>query len=77
MKQHVINKMKIESLGNDLKEIYLISDKCIRHLIKEGEDPNDAEDIVLEILKECHNDLLNKRYDLVKLTLKTIFLPQK
>jgi hypothetical protein len=44
------------------------------HLIKEGENPVTAEDMVLDILKECEEDLLNGNYKLVQLTLETIFL---
>jgi hypothetical protein len=67
-------KNKINTLPKGLKDVYLIANQCVIHLIKEGENPVEAEDMVLEILKECEGDLLNGNFKLVQLTLQTIFL---
>ena len=67
-------KNKINTLPKGLKDVYLTANFCVIHLIKEGENPVEAEDMVLEILKESESDLLERNYKLVQLTLQTIFL---
>ena len=65
---------QLKELPKSYQEIYLLADKCIRNLISKGKTPEAAEDIVLEILKECEYDLLNGKYPLVKGVLIGIFL---
>lgn len=65
---------QLKQLPKDLQEIYLLANKCTRKLISEGETPEAAEDMVLEILKECEYDLLNSKYSLVKGVLIGVFL---
>ena len=67
-------KNKINTLPKGLKDVYSTANQCMIHLIKEGENPVTAEDMVLDILKECEEDLLNGNYKLVQLTLETIIL---
>ena len=64
----------MKKLPKGLKDVYSTANQCVIHLIKEGENSVTAEDMVLDILKECEEDLLNGNYKLVQLTLQTIFL---
>ena len=64
----------LKKLPKGLQEVYVVCDRCIHHLIKNGVNPVEAEGSVLEILKE-NVDLLEKgRYVSVKNNLINIFL---
>ena len=59
---------------NGLKDINNLSQKAVLHLKSKGKTTEEATDAVMEILKECERDIINKRYSLVCELLEMTFL---
>ena len=65
---------ELKKLPKGYQEVYRVCDRCIHHLISKGVNPIEAENSVVEILKEQEELLINGRYISVKNNLINIFL---
>ena len=57
-----------------LQEVYVVCDQCVKHLINHGVNPSEAEDSVLEVLKEYDSELTSGKYSVIKDNLRYVFL---
>lgn len=67
-------KKEMSKWSNGMKDVYAVSDKCVKKLISNGKTPADAQAAVLEILKESEQSLRNKDYGFVAELLEMTFL---
>lgn len=65
---------KINSLPKGMKAVALTAQRCIGALVKNGYSFQDAENVVLEALKEMETDLKSGNYSMVNATLRMAFL---
>ena len=57
-----------------LKDVMATSDKCVAHLMRKSHSNDEAQKIVIEILKELQTDIMAKRYNTAIAHLEMILL---
>lgn len=72
-----MSNSKSQKYPKGLIEVNNVSGKCLKHLMSKGKTLTEAEDMILEVLKECKGQLQARQFGFVCELLEMTFMDKE